>query len=104
MPFVPRVSGPPSNVTAFAMFVRTSPSHAALAGIVSVPGSVPSNTATSSAPGATPPSHAAPSERSVTPELFKETMDAPRAGKAATAAATQAATAIILTKCTCFFM
>ena len=39
--------------------------------IVSVAGMVPSNTATSSGPGATPPSHAAPSERSVTPDSFR---------------------------------
>lgn len=71
MPFVPRVSGPPSNVTAFAMFVRIMPPHAAPAGIVSVSGSVPLNTATSSAPGGTPPSHAAPSERSVTPDPLR---------------------------------
>ena len=71
MPSAPRVSGPPANVTAFTMFVRTMPPHAAPAGIVSVAGSVPSNTATSPAPGGTPPSHAVPSERSVTPEPLR---------------------------------
>ena len=71
MPSAPRVSGPPANVTAFTMFVRTMPLQAVPSATVSVAGTAPSNTAMSAGPGATPPSHAVPFERSVTPEPLR---------------------------------
>ena len=71
MPSAPSVSDPPVNVVSLTMFVRIMPLQAVPSATVSEAGMVPLNTAMSSGPGGTPPSHAAPSERSVTPELFK---------------------------------